>query len=176
MKLLFFALLFSLLGNDPSPNGISYRHLSWEDFRGQVSQNEPSVAARSMTQLSMEITETDGKANYRVIAYFLPDSSFVRVRSYQTLRHEQMHFLIAYIASIRCMRDLLPYQGKAGAMEKASAIYNAWFDAASARQDIFDKQTNHSNNLVEEKRWEALLSREFHTLETFPSKSHGRNR
>ncbi len=175
-KLLFFALL-SLFGKEPSEKRIPYRPLTWADFRGLVPENEPTVAARTCTQIELQTVEQDGRFHFHAVAYFLADSSFVRVRDDKTLRHEQTHFTIACIEAAKCNRALAILQGGDSTMEKAaSALYDHFFDQNSRRQDQFDLETNHSLNPAQEQIWETSISRELRTFDTPSTPIHGRNR
>jgi|SRR3954466_11379258 len=160
MKLLFLLLLLSLSGNNPSENGIPYRNLTWSDFRGAVPENEPSVIALTATQMAMETLESDGRFKYAVTLRFLPDSSYVRVKSKEVLRHEQTHFQIAYIAFLECVRDLRPFQGAAVGPDKAERIYDAYVAQADNRNTLFDRDTDHSRNAAVEKVWEDRISQQ----------------
>src|SRR6267154_1504040 len=97
MKPLLFIALLSLFGRNTSEIRIPYRQLTWADYRGTVPENEPDVAARTYTQMEFEQEEQGGEYHFRVLAYVLADSSFVRVKSEATLRHEQTHFKITCI-------------------------------------------------------------------------------
>ncbi len=159
MKLLFLLLLLSLPGKEPSDNGISYRTLSWSDFRGAVPENETSVAARSVTQLELETTELEGKFTFVVRATFLPDSSFVRVRTEQVLRHEQTHFQIAYIMALKCMHALEPFQGgNATKRVMAVKIYHEFYRRDDKLNDQFDLETDHALNEEIEEDWERRMT------------------
>lgn len=176
MKLLFLLLFLSLSGNEPSEKEIPYRTLSWLDFRAPVPENEPTVAARTATQMEMETAETNGRSTFVVRVYFLPDSSFVRVRSDANLRHEQTHFQIACIEARRCMLGLVPLQkGDSLAKEKAFVLYEAHWAESGRRNEQFDQETNHSLNKEAEKIWEARISREWRIFENLSKPSHGRN-
>lgn len=168
MKLSFLVLLLSLIGNYPSEKEIPYRLLSWSDFRAAVPKNEPTVAARTATQLEMETTETDGRFGFVVRACFLPDSSFVRVRSDRNLRHEQTHFKIACIEAKKCMLALAPLQ-RGDSVDKRMAItlYDAYVSAADKRNALFDQQTNHSLDITEEMVWEQRISFEMRIFGNF---------
>lgn len=176
MKLLFFLLLLSLSGNPASEIGITYRALSWSDFRSPVPENEPSVAARTTTELAMETTEIDGRFSFDVKAYFLPDSSFVRLRTDANLRHEQTHFKIAYIEARKCMLALAPLQhGDSVDNRMAFTLYQNYVDKADMRNAQFDQQTNHSLNVEAEKIWENRISRELLIFGNFSKTAHVRN-
>ena len=177
MKLVFLLLFLSLSGNNPSEKEIPYRLLSWSDFRGPVPENEPSVAARTVTQVSMETTETDERSTFVVKACFLPDSSFVRVRTDANLRHEQTHFRIAYIEARKCMQALEPLQrGDSNDKAQALKIYDYYFEASEKRNARFDLETNHCLDREVEKKWEDRIRLEMRIFDNPSKKSYGRNR
>ncbi len=167
MKPLLFILFLSLFGKPTPESRISYRQLTWADYRATAPEDRPTVAAETCTQMELETEPIGGKYYYRVLAYVLPDSSFVRVREDRILRHEQTHFKIACIAAKRCNQALAALQGQDSNSEQgANDLYAQYFDEASRRQDQFDLETNNSNNPEAEKRWEEKISRELHTFET----------
>ena len=177
MNTLFLMLFLSLAGNNPADDGIPYRLLVWSDYKAPAPDNEPTVAARTITQLAMERANTDGVYTYTVKAYFLPYSSFVRVRTNDVLRHEQTHFKIAQIMALRCMRDLKPLQrGDSVASNLAEEIYNRYTDQSSARNDLFDIETNHSLNKEAEQTWELRITEELTKLEIAAKEANGRSR
>lgn len=177
MKPLLFIAFLSLFGNKPSEYRIPYRQLTWADFRCPPPGDQPTIAARTFTQLSMQTTEEGGKYHFCVVAYVLADSSFVRLRDDKTLRHEQTHFTITSIEARKCDAALAPLQGgDSTTLVAAAAFYAHYFDEASRRQDQFDLATNHSLDLVEEKTWEDKISRELRSFETLSPKIHGRSR
>lgn len=167
MKPLLFIALLSLFGKPVSEIRIPYRELTWADYRGSVPENEPDVAARTCTQMELEIEQIGGKYHFRVLAYVLADSSFVRLRDDKTLHHEQTHFKITCIEALKCNRALAPLQeGDSTRQTTANDLYNHYFDEAAGLQDKFDQETNHSLNAVAEKTWEEKISRELRIFET----------
>lgn len=176
MKPLLLIALLSLFGKTPSENRIPYRELTWADYRGTVPEDKPTIAAHTFTQMEFETEPIGDKYYYRVLAYVLPDSSFVRVREDRILRHEQTHFKIACIEAKRCNMALAPLQGGDSSDQTvANALYEHYFDEASRRQDLFDLETNNSNIPEAEKTWEDRISRELRSFETLSPKSYGRN-
>lgn len=177
MKPLLFIAILSLFGKPSSEIRIPYRQLTWADYRGAIPENEPTIAARTYTQLDMGTTQSGDVYHFQVVAYVLADSSFVRLRDDKTLRHEQTHFKIAYIEARRCMLALQPLQGGDSVSEKAAGIlYDHFFDVTVDLEDQFDRETNHSLDELAEKSWEDRISRELHNFETPASKKHGGNR
>jgi hypothetical protein len=108
MHTLAFLILLSPSPNDSSDDGILYRQLTWSDYKSRPPLTEPSVGAKTMTQLKMETVEQDGVYCYNVKAYFLPYSSFARVKTNDVLRHEQTHFKIAHSLALRNPRHFNP--------------------------------------------------------------------
>lgn len=165
MKLLFFLAFLSIFGKEPSDGGITYRALTWSDFRGPVPE-KTTFAALTATQLIYDYENDDqGRYTFRVTAYFDPASSYVRLRSDAYLRHEQTHFRIAFLMAQECMRELNPLQGTVEVgKKKADDIYARYVDAYNALNEQFDRETNHSLNVTEEKKWEIRLGTQKTTL------------
>lgn len=177
MKLSILLWFLSLTGNYSSEKEIPYRTLTWEDFRGLVPENEPTVAARTVTELEMETTEIAGRFRFVVKSCFLADSSFVRVRTDRNLHHEQTHFKIACIEARKCILALAPLQG-GDSTDKSTAftVYEHYFAASESRNDQFDRETNHCLNAEAEKIWEDRISLEMRIFGNSLKTAHGRNR
>jgi hypothetical protein len=158
MKLLFLISFLSIFGKEPSDGGITYRNLSWSDFRGAVRDDMPTFAALTATQLIYEYENDGDEYTFRVTAYFEPGSSFVRVKSDAALRHEQTHFRIAFLMAQECMKALKPLQGgNESAKKKADEVYDRYVQSYNALNEQFDRETNHSVNVEAEKKWEIRL-------------------
>lgn len=168
MKLLFFLLLLSFFGNKPSENKIIYRPLSWSDYRGKVPENQLQVAARTCTQMELERTWDDDRYTFKVRCYFLPDSSFVRVKKDHILWHEQTHFLIAHIMALRCMQALESLQhGDSLALKEAEKIFHAFTRKDEDQNDLFDIDTNHGLDAEKERLYELSYQKELYGLQKF---------
>lgn len=177
MKLSFLLLFLSLSGNYHSEKEIPYRILTWADFRAPVPYNEPFVGARTHVEIDLETFEANEVYKFKVVAYMLADSSFVREKTDDVLRHEQTHFQIGYIASLRCMHDLDPLQGGGpSAKKEAVRLYNRDCDERDVINAQFDAETNHHLNKEAEKAWELRISEELLNLETSLKVTHGGNK
>jgi hypothetical protein len=171
MKMLLLVVFLSFFGNSPSNYGISYRPLSWSDFRAPVPYNIPEVGALTATQLVFEEKMIGDRYYFKATAYFEPDSSYVRIRSEASLRHEQTHFKIAFLLAQECMRELGPLQGgDTAADQKANALYEYYLQATEHLNIQFDRETNHCLNPIAEKQWEIRISQQLNAI------THGRNR
>lgn len=173
MKLLFLLLFLSLAGKERSYNGISYRNLSWTDFRGKVPKTDQDLAALTTCQMILVWEQVDDWMTYRVTAYFLPDSSYVREKSDAALRHEQTHFQIAYIHSLRCMVELgMPRYRDSSAKKEALKFFNSCSAQRNVVNEQFDEETNHGLDREAEKEWEARISMELSNLEASIKSRH----
>lgn len=171
MKPLLLIAFLSIFGKEPSDDGITYRNLSWSDFRGAVPEGQTTFAAMTATQLIYDYENDGDQYTFRVTAYFEPGSSFVRVKSDAALRHEQTHFKIAFLMAQECMRELKPLQGgNEGAKKKADDIYDRFVVSYNALNEQFDRETNHSVNVEVEKVWETNIAQKLNAI------THGRNR
>jgi hypothetical protein len=177
MHALAFLILLFPSPNDSSDNGILYRQLTWSDYKSSLPLNEPLVAARTMTQLKMETVEQDGVYSYSVKAYFLPYSSFARVKTNDVLRHEQTHFKIADLLALECMRDLHALQhGDSTASSRADIVYNSYVERNDSANDQFDLETDHSLNKEAEKTWEFRITEELKNIQKPSTPSNSVNR
>lgn len=158
MKLLL--LTFILFNN---PKEIGYRTLIWSDFKGPVTS---SSAAVTTTQLQFDWEETDGKYIFKVTAWFLPYESFSVTTIPEVLFHENLHFAITRLKALQCMRALQPYQGCNGTKrKKAEAIYAHYVYSLNQLQQLYDRETNHSLNLVVQGLWEKNIKSQIKKLE-----------
>lgn len=161
MNLFFLLLFLSLPGREPSDIGISYRMLSWSDFRGPIPENEPMIGARTTTEIDLTTDEDNGRFKYHVKAYFLPYYSFVRVRSEENLRHEQTHFRIACMEARECQEALRPFQGgNAATDESAKRVYENYVRWSADLNATFDQETNHGLIPEIEKIWEEKIAQQ----------------
>jgi len=171
MKSFVLIALLSLYGTKPSDPGITYRPLTWEDFKGSATGTPSRIAAETNCEIDFEWTDSAGIFNFDVKAYFLPHTSFVRVKSDQGLRHEQCHFQIAYIAALRCMSALASLQGRNEAAKvKAENIYKRFVSSWKQQNILFDNDSQHGLNSDQEEQWETRMSYELEQLLT-----NGRN-
>ncbi|SRR6266566_1285768 len=176
MKLLFLLLFLSLSGKEPSDTGIKYRTLTWADFKGKIDKNDPFSAALTTCQFEFTWEDNDGHFTYGVVAYFLPYSSYVRVKSDEVLRHEQTHFKIAYLTALKCNRDLLTLQdGDSSTRKEADRFFNFYTAERNSMNARLDSYTDGGLDREVEKNWEYQISQELSKLETTLKAANGRN-
>lgn len=130
-------LLFLLIPFSNSP--ISYRQLSWSDFKGKPTNDH---AASTCTGI---VIEKD-----TAYAIFEPDESWTRTSNPIVLKHEQVHFAItklyaekiAWLTKSRCEC----YSEIAEELKKWEAM-----------EQSYDLITDHGLNVEKQKEWEQNI-------------------
>jgi hypothetical protein len=137
MKSLLLLLLIPF-ANAP----ISYRQLTWEDFKGK-----PPVAAQGDA-----CTCTNIAIGYdTAYAIFIPERSWTKTNDRELLRHEQFHFTITYYWADFISRERKlkpPYSA-----HNIEQVLRHWHDM----QEKYDTETNHGTDSAAQKRWEGMI-------------------
>jgi hypothetical protein len=127
-------ILFIPFSNTP----ISYRQLTWYDFKGVPQPG--STIARSYTGI---VIEKD-----TAYAIFESDKSWTRTNDVATLRHEQVHFAIT-----RLYAEFISDELKGKKKPNIDDLLERWGIA----EDNYDKDTDHGRNDAEQKKWEEMI-------------------
>ena len=132
MKSLLFLLLIPF-ANSP----ISYRQLTWADYKGK-----PQSSAIAST-CSGIVIEKD-----TAYAIFEPDRSWTRTNDPAILRHEQLHFAIA-----KLFANKLIYRKTVFSNNYADYVLGEW----EAMEERYDRETDHGRNPAAQKQWEEKI-------------------
>ena len=160
--LLLILTLLSHTGGEP----ITRPMLSWEDFKAPVPENEPTVGARTVTSIGFESTDSAGLFTCHVTAEFLPNESWVRVRSDYNLRHELTHYRISLLEVALCNKALSKYQNKPlPSIKPVMKIYNHYQQEIDFLNQEFDRDTAHGLHEAIEKIWESRIENELNKLQ-----------
>lgn len=138
MKALFILFLFSF-SNTP----ISYKQLTWADFKGKPTNDHLASTCSGI------VIEKD-----TAYAVFEPDKSWTRTNDVATLRHEQLHFAITkYWAEKVC--EAQKRNVKIGfTLNEYIADYLSQWDLMEARYDF---ETNHGQDAEAQRQWEEKI-------------------
>jgi hypothetical protein len=143
MKLLFLSLLLFFT----SPISKPYKRLTYADFRGHGPK-----AGHIYIGISLSWEEDDSTCTPTVAAYFLPDSSYLTVRTPWILAHEQGHFDLCE-SYARRLRVLLPVRGKVSQKAVYDSVYDKMTADWMAEDDRYDSETHHSEDSAAQRRW-----------------------
>jgi len=164
--------LDSELVSDDNENQIEWRidrKLTWEDFKGIPPSLDKTSAAAS-TNCGFDVTaESDSNGilkRARVKNIFYCEDSWVRVDhkdKSNLLIHEQAHFDLCEVYTRRLRKMIIDTNLK---LDINSAI-NKVFNDFKTRQKLYDMETNHSINKVNQAKWLKVISEELAALENF---------
>lgn len=133
-----------------------YRHLTYGDFRGRGPQ-----AGHLLTGIRLNWDQADSVFTPSVESYFIPDSSYLTIKTPWVLAHEQGHMDICEIYTRR-LRARLPKHCGPAAKDRIDALYQQTLDAWCAEEDRYDAETNHSEIKEAQQAWSAKIAAELH--------------
>ena len=144
-----------------------YRKMSWTDFRAKVS---PLSAFAAVIFPSFELTSKVGirkRSFYAEIepsVFMVPSMSWVKngALNEESLKHEQLHFDIAYLSCLKLLNLLNKIQ--ATSLQELEAYlqfeYLEAFKRMNKLQEAYDFETAHGRNRVEQYKWEEKIEKE----------------
>lgn len=137
MKYFLLILLFPF-----TDNPISYRQLTWADYKGTPPANTEASAC----------TCTNIAIGYdTAYAIFLPDRSWTNTNDAAVLRHEQFHFTITYYwADYISKERKLKHPSSAHPIEQ---ILMHWREM----QEQYDLETSHGTDTITQRQWEERI-------------------
>jgi len=117
---------------------ISYRQLSWEDFKGSPPPNTEASAC-TCTNIVIGVDTA--------YAIFIPDRSWTKTNDPEVLRHEQLHFAITQFCSFIITKQLK-------SLNKDIDVHlRMW----RRLENSYDKETNHGQDTIAQRRWEQSI-------------------
>lgn len=169
MKCFLIVLIIISAFNDSHLVWSEGRKIKWNDFEGLVEEGSPSQASIS-TFIEVERGHfSGGFPKFKVVTMMDKSNSWYKSgSSNRLLVHEQLHFDIAEIYSRKIrqavdslinkeIHDFTIYDSLVVSLLQEESEYN----------DLYDKQTSHSVNLDEQKRWQGLVLFELKELENY---------
>lgn len=133
--------------------------LEWRDFKKEPLEKK-SVSAQTTTKHKIKMTGgSSEQIDFEIRTYFAPNKSWVKKESLDNLnllKHENGHFSIAEIIGRRLRKEL--YSCSVSSKEKVSELVKE--KALKYRKELkvlqasYDKETNHSKDVLNQKKWE----------------------
>lgn len=148
------------------------RPLAWSDFKGPAPAEVGPVAAQTSYALLHGAGCTGSKFEFRVVAAFVPDKSWVRTsmlrspaESTRALRHEQTHFDITEVHARRLRRYytelMAPCRIASGDLAAAASRIGRDEKAAQAQ---YDAETDNGRTTAQQTRWDKDISSQLTAL------------
>ncbi len=168
--LAFTLCLFSFILFSQETAGIEYSpgaDFNWSMFRGKVNPHHiesmgKNTGAVTVSSLNYTSVIKGNSATIKVEALFLPSESWTRYPHLdhpdEALNHEKRHFDICEIYA-RKMRQILmqTHFSRFHFNEELNAIFKKMANEESNAQSTYDKETKHSINLAEQKKWNEKI-------------------
>lgn len=120
---------------------ISYRQLTWADFKGKPPANTEASAC----------TCTNIAIGYdTAYAIFIPEKSWTKTKDAALLRHEQLHLAIT-----REWAEKISWYLKArcSCSTEIGAAINIW----RIKEQQYDRETDHGRDSTAQSRWEQSI-------------------
>lgn len=136
----------------------------WVDFKGApvLSDSFLAVTATSISYSS----RTDGRGNlsFTVKNSFTPEKSWAKKDRNLTdalLAHERLHFALSEAYARKIRMAFAEYQSNHAKpkVEDLGAIFKRFSDELNRQQDLYDRETDHSKNVVAQSQWSERITR-----------------
>lgn len=148
-------------------NWRSRRTLHWNDFKGNPVA-AASNAALTSTSILINFGYDDQSLTYKIQCVFYPQKSWTKVQSNHILAHEQGHFDISQLFTRKLHKALSEYRFRAASVDRdVQKIYQQISQDQAAFQQLYDKETNYSRNLAEQKNWQDKIEKELEELKPY---------
>lgn len=153
---------------------IGNRSLTWNDFK--LKKNPESFDAYTATwiEYSWKIN-SQGEFDCQVTCYLDAGKSWVResylknsdnTESNYLLLHEQGHFNISKVVSLEIEKAMKTFNFEKDSIygysfervkQQADSIFNRYLDKLHLLDNIYDRETDHSNLKQEQSRWNEKI-------------------
>lgn len=137
--------------------------LEWKDFKANPILNSPHLA-ETTTRIDYKILS---KESIEVSCFFLKEKSWIKDqhRVAELLEHEQYHFHIAELNTRKMRKEMAEIQYPS--TKNVQEVYNKWNQRQKEEQALYDAETKHSKNVVEQVKWQKKIDQELTELSNF---------
>ena len=150
----------NLFWNDQFIEWQKGRKLGFEDFRGKV-QFDTSKAAESLCLTNCKWKQIEDTVILSFNAVFDRDSSWIRIKDSDILKHEQLHFDIAELSIRYLYKDCLNFCfSKNGVKGQIDSIFSLSYSKLDILQDQYDEATSPGVNDTEQLKWTNFIKEE----------------
>lgn len=143
--------------------------LGYEDFKAAVPSNT-LWAATTTSSIYFSYEESNKQLrSVQVYAFFNPAQSWMKTKSPEVLRHEQLHFHITEYHARKFYAESATLLGTANAREKLMVLFKKVNDDCASSQSKYDAESEHGVNESGQKNWEAQVSEWLKETAAYPS-------
>jgi hypothetical protein len=168
MKLIFPLIAFYLFCQDSTDRIKVWgkqTELEYKDFRGTIDEDSP-YSAISYVGFNYEYSNNVVNA----FCYFDCGKSWIKGTDSFLLVHEQGHFNLSEVYVRRLKRMIESHDFKRNSIEfELDSLYNANFAEFMKTNELYEHETNYSNNHTMQHQWNITISKWLSDLEEYSS-------
>jgi len=168
---LFFVNCFSQKKSKILQDTLVWRQgvlLKNSDYKGRPAGR--AVGSACIT-IFISTKEVDAQVNFVVEAIFLRKKSFMRDSSEYIMKHEQGHFDLCelYARKLREKISNTNFLKVKNIKEKIQSLYNETMNDLRKANDKYDADTEHSQNMVKQAKWNDDILKQLEELDAYSS-------
>lgn len=159
-----FLLSLLLFQDEPTINWSHNLELEWTNFQGKPVEGTTVVAVTaSGLSFGFSTKRTNDQLSdytFNVEAQFYPEKSwYLKDRADDnTLSHERLHFDITELHARKFRKRIGNTKFTNNINREMELIYKAINEELTAMQNLYDEETNHSQNLEAQRQWESRIT------------------
>ena len=144
--------------------------LHWSDFKGNPQPRYREVAlTASGIRFGLSTKKSDTELidfSYQITAVFYPDKSWHinKPLSDNILDHERLHFDITELFARKFKKQISEYAFTMNINVEIERIYNTINTELDEMQKRYDVETNHSQNIEQQRKWQIHISLEIEKI------------
>lgn len=149
------------------------RKLTWFDFKRKPASDNISFGAETNCILALKSNTVTliNKPKIKVTNSFYCDESWVKTKNLDNnalLEHEQMHFDLSEIYA-RKLRKIISESklNTFNLIKESNRLFYEYLALNKERQILYDKETNHGTDSLEQKKWKKMIETELQQLNEF---------
>ena len=145
--------------------------LTWNDFQG-IPDTASKNDASSFPGIRYHLHFDEDSFSTQVTSYFIKSRSWVKIKNNDTLLlHEQGHFDINELFARKLRKAFAAYQFNAQTVKKDIKELFVLNQQEKEKMNIqYDKETNYSQDQLQQLSWQKKIQTELNVLEKYTSK------
>jgi len=163
--ILFLAVSFSFIADEPSITWKNTHRLSWKDFRG-TPDNSSDIAAITASGISYELAATIAGSKVdvdcKVAAFFYPEKSWYKkeLADSVVLAHEQLHFDITELHARKFRKAIERTTFTENVKQEMKRLYDNINKELDAYQNRYDTATDYSRDIEKQTEWGIKVAKD----------------
>lgn len=168
--------------NDSTLVWSKLRKLTWEDFKSTkrslngINTYHATTSAGLFLSYTVEedIIEEDvieeDIIKFKILSKFEKYNSYVLLKTEYLLKHEQLHFDIVEVHARKLRKEYLLLKKEKAELDDYLLLFQKSLKDLSKYQNLYDAETLHSKNKINQQKWNEKVKTELKMLEAYRNK------